>query len=171
MVGKASEFRWIFAIDLGGVPEGLDELGARFTDFRPAWPELASKLGGHLERNWLDAEHPLSERYARRKAREGRGSTPMVRTGAVAAALARGPVLSSQPMSLSVGLRGELAERAAALHFGTAERKSNLPARPAFDWTPPMVAAAEAALEGHIDAAIAAFNGSSGGRPSLGGAA
>lgn len=167
-MAKVSDFRWTFKVDLGDVPAAAEALIAHLTDFRPVWPELAEVLGAHMAGNMMGRQPKLKPAYARRKRREGYQRKPLLRTGELLEAVSRGDIIDSQPMSLTVGLQGDLAVRAAALHFGTPARKSNLPARPFIEWTRDMRRDAEDHIEQHIAAGVDTFNG--GGRPTVGAA-
>ena len=171
---KVSEFRWRFSVDVERAARGLDEMRAHLSDYSPVWPALAKRLGRELAQNVLRGvgKRPvrLSPAYAKRKQREGYSKTPMVRTGTMLAELREGKILDSDKLSMAQGLEGEQAVIAAALNFGTPSAKSKIPARPFFDWTPPMERAVEKALESHIDEGIARFDRGGGPGAGFGGA-
>lgn len=171
-MAKTSEFRWVFGIDVSSVLAGNAELMRDLSDFRPVWPKLAPQLGRALARNavaGVGRRPALSAAYKKRKRREGYGTATHVRTHTLVTELRAGRILDSDRLFVSVGLEGKIAEVAAALNFGTPSRKSDIPARPFFEWTPEMQNLAFTACERHVDEACERFNAGGAG-PSFGAA-
>lgn len=135
-----------FSITIDPSPAAM----ARFTrdgagglgDWRPLFRAMVPILRSELRSNFLGRGNKLdpwptpSEAYAARKAREGFGSTDMVRTGETLEQLT-GPPLSMTKTTLTMGVH---TPQARSLQWGN--RKAGIKRRAIVGWTPRMQRAA-----------------------------
>ncbi len=121
-----------FKISVGGATElgrDLAMLATDLKDFRPAWDLLAPRLmtavrniiasrGGLVNHQWSES---LPD-YRKRKARQGYGAAPLVRTGTLISKIG---VLSRRLMSMKFGVRLPWAP---SMNFGC--RAKNIAPKP-----------------------------------------
>jgi len=144
---------------LDKVAEMYGEVAKNLRDFRPAWrtlkPTFAAGVVQALITQGQSIGAPwaaLTARYAARKAREGHGRQPMVRTGLLLGeqrALAAGMVFHR----LSCGYYSKIRYSYPIQRGGG---KSHLPARRFFGFTPAMEEATMAAIGARADEILAA---------------
>ena len=127
----------------------------KLEDFSALWPRLASQLGLGITQNIKARGATIGERwpqpnrkYARRKLREGFGSTDMVSSGAAVQALGNGTIIRSGKRFLSVGLQGGIAERVIGAHFGYPGGPRP---RRFMGFSSQMTSATQRIMDGHIE--------------------
>lgn len=139
----------------------FSDLGPRLMDITPIAGELHALAQSWVRDNFASqgatvgaAWRPDKPATIKRKAREGYGSTPGVRTGALRQAVDAIDLLRQSERSVTSGLRRQPDSTvAAAFHFGGG-RSGNNPPRRFFEPSRAQEAQAKALVEAHVERII-----------------
>jgi len=158
MAGESGAFNYSFETRPSpfALVEMYRDLADDMADFSAVWPRLGPLLGKGLGVNitaqgsGLGESWPgLSRPYARRKAKVARSGRPLVLTGETLRTLQKGPVVSSGPGFLQIGLRGKKWIRNPALNFGTVD--GDLPRRAYMGFNAQMIRDTERLMGEHVE--------------------